>query len=93
MAVTKLGAATAGGATRGLLFGAVAALALALFLVDSLGVVTQVVEPLRVVSPFRWSLGDDPLRHGFHPLMLPTLIACPLVVWAASMVLERRDLR
>ena len=50
------------------------------------------LRPLRPLSPFRWALGDDPVRTGFHPFMLLTLAVAALLVWLAVAAFERRDL-
>jgi ABC-2 type transport system permease protein len=62
------------------------------YLLDSMGKAIDVVRPFRPLSPFRWALGDAPLRTGFHPLMLLPLVFAAALVWVAVVAFERRDL-
>lgn len=77
--------------TRGVAFAAATVVALVAYFLDSLSRVTDVLRPFRPYTPFRWALGDDPLRTGFHPFMLVTLAAAALCVWFAVAAFERRD--
>ena len=48
----------------------------------------------RVLSPFYWYIGNDPLRHGLEPVhaLALALVAAACVV-AAAVTWERRDIR
>jgi len=77
---------------KGIAYAVAAGVAVVAYLVDSMGKAIDVVRPFRPLSPFRWALGDAPLRSGFHPLMLLPLVFAALLVWAAVAAFERRDL-
>ncbi|HZQ26758.1 MAG TPA: ABC transporter permease subunit [Acidimicrobiales bacterium] len=80
------------GPSRGVAYAAASVAALAAFLVNSLASITSVVRPVRPLSPFRWALGDEPLRTGFHAgLLVPVAIAAVLLV-VAAWAFERRDI-
>lgn len=76
---------------RGASYALASAAALAGFLVNSLASLTDVIAVLRPASPFRWAVGEHPLRTGFSPWMLVTLAAIAIVVWMAATLFERRD--
>ncbi|WP_217923464.1 ABC transporter permease subunit [Miltoncostaea oceani] len=84
------GAATGRRATA---IGAAAALAVAAYLVNSLGGLVSWLEPLRPLTPFHHYEAPDPLRHGLEAGHLAVLIALPLVVAVvAVLAIDRRDL-
>ena len=77
---------------RGMAYAAAGVAALAAFMVESLASVADVLRPLRPLSPFRWAMGDEPLRTGFDPWMALTVVVAVAVVAAAAEVFERRDI-
>jgi ABC-2 type transport system permease protein len=93
MAVTlalAIGAATGG---RGLAIGIASAAALATFLLRTFASVVSWLEPYRLLSPFYYYTGHDPLRNGFDvldPIVLAGISVGALVV--ALVTFEGRDL-
>jgi ABC-2 type transport system permease protein len=84
------GAATGG---KGLAIGIASAAALATFLLKTFGSVVSWLEPYRLLSPFYYYTGHDPLRNGFHvldPIVLAGISVAALVV--AMVTFEGRDL-
>jgi ABC-2 type transport system permease protein len=85
-----VGAATG---SRGLAIGVAAGTALATFLLKTFASTVEWLEPFRVLSPFWYYTGHDPLRNGFHasdPIMLASISVVALAI--ALVTLERRDL-
>ncbi|MCQ3804674.1 MAG: ABC transporter permease subunit [bacterium] len=83
-------------AVGGSAFGAAritAVVAMATFLLNGLGALSDVMEPLRVISPFYWYFGDaPPLAKGFEPTYYLLLAGAVLTGWLAVNLMERRDL-
>ena len=68
-------------------------LAVVAYFVNTLAPLVTGMAGWRVVSPFYWYIGNDPLRHGLEPAHVLALVAmagCCLV--AAAVVWERRDI-
>jgi ABC-2 type transport system permease protein len=87
-------AAGAFGARRGLTLGIVSALAVATFLVNSLGTITDWMERVRVVSPFFYYDSNRPLVEGIDWLNVVVLAgASVLLLLAALWAFPRRDIR
>lgn len=76
---------------KGVAYALAALAALATFLVNSLASMSDVVGVLRPLSPFRWAMGEEPLRTGFQVGMLVPLGGAALLVWAAAWAFGRRD--
>lgn len=71
-----------------------ATLAVAAYLVNSLGQVVGWMRPLRPLSPFYEYSGHDPLRNGFWPVGLAVMaLTTAVVVAAAARAFARRDVR
>ncbi|MEO3926814.1 ABC transporter permease subunit [Micromonosporaceae bacterium B7E4] len=67
--------------------------ALATYLLHTLGNQFDVIRPLRWLSPFHYYLGADPLHTGFHVGYLAVLAGVSvLLVAVAAVAFERRDL-
>ena len=63
------------------------------YLVESLAGLVDAIEPFRVVSPYHHAVGPSPLFDGWAPANLALLaILCGLVLAAAVVLFERRDL-
>lgn len=87
-------AAGAFGARRGLTLGIVSALAVATFLVNSLGPVTEWMEKVRVVSPFYYYDSNRPLLNGVDWVNAAVLaIVATLLLVVALWAFPRRDVR
>ena len=70
-----------------------AVLAMATFLLNGLGSLSDALETARVVSPFYWYFGDaPPLAKGFEPTYLLLLAGTLVTGWAAVMTIDRRDI-
>jgi beta-exotoxin I transport system permease protein len=85
-----IGAATG---SKGLAAGAASGLAIASFLLKSFAASVSSLEPYRVLSPFFYYSGHEPLRRGFHavdPIVLAGIASVALLV--ALSTFERRDL-
>lgn len=67
--------------------------ALAAFLVNGLGSLTETLGAVRAVSPFFWYFGDEPpLAKGFQPSYLLLLFGTLAMGWIALERFRRRDL-
>lgn len=77
---------------KGVAYAVAAGAMVVAYLADTLAKAVHALRPLRPLSPFRWALGDQPLRTGFHPLMLLPLVLAAVLVVAAVVMFERRDL-
>lgn len=87
-------AAGALGARRGLILGIVSAAAVAAFLVNSLGSITDWMERIRVASPFYYYDSNRPLMEGIDWLNVGVLGAGSLVLLAVALwAFPRRDIR
>jgi ABC-2 type transport system permease protein len=85
-----VGAATG---RRGVAIGVAAAGAIAAYLVSSLAVLVDFLEPFRAVSPFYHYVASDPLRHGLglvHAGFLAALAVAAALLAAA--LFDRRDI-
>lgn len=87
-------AAGALGARRGLILGIVSALAVAAFLVNSLGTITEWMEKVRVISPFYYYDSNRPLVDGIDWLNVLVLAAVSVVALGVALwSFPRRDVR
>jgi len=51
------------------------------------------LRPLRPLSPFRWYLDPDPLKHGLHTPNVAVLVGIAVVGYVAALAgFTRRDL-
>ena len=67
--------------------------ALATFLLNGLGSLTDALAPVRAISPFNWFFGDaPPLAKGFEPSYLLLLVGAVAAGWIAVHRSSRRDL-
>jgi ABC-2 type transport system permease protein len=90
------GAMAVGAATgrRAAATGAAAVLALAAYLVDSLGALVPWLHDLEPFTPFHHSSARDPLLHGAAPPHLAALLTLTVAGAVAAMIaVERRDIR
>ena len=70
-----------------------AVVAMATFLLNGLGSLTDFLESARVISPFYWYFGDTPpLAKGFEPTYFLLLAGTVITAWVAVRRIERRDL-
>lgn len=70
-----------------------AVVAMATFLLNGLGSLTDSLETARVISPFYWYFGDaPPLAKGFEPAYFLLLAGALLTGWAAVVMIDRRDI-
>ncbi len=83
-------------AIRGSSFPAVrvtAVVAMATFLLNGLGSLTDALEPARMISPFYWYFGDTPpLAKGFEPTYFLLLAGALVMGWVAINRIPRRDI-
>lgn len=86
-----VGAATG---SRSAAISAAATLAVALFMIEGLAAQVPLLRPIRVVSPWHWLLGADPIRSGlvWQSWLLPLVVSAALIVSGAASF-TRRDLR
>jgi ABC-2 type transport system permease protein len=85
-----VGAATG---SKGLAIGVAAGAAVLTFLLKTFAAAVSWLEPYRVLSPFYYYTGHDPLRNGFHPLdpiVLAGIAAVAIVIGLVTF--EDRDL-
>ncbi|MXX01343.1 MAG: ABC transporter permease subunit [Acidimicrobiia bacterium] len=70
-----------------------AVVAMATFLLNGLGSLTDALEAARVISPFYWYFGDaPPLAKGFEPAYFLLLAGALAMGSAAVMRIDRRDI-
>lgn len=70
-----------------------AVLAMATFLLNGLGSLTDSLETARVISPFYWYFGDaPPLAKGFEPTYFLLLAGAVVMGLAAVLRIDRRDI-
>lgn len=70
------------------------AVAAAAFLLNGFGDLIDVLGTLRVVSPWHWYVGSDPLENGFTVFStVPALVTSAALVAFGVWSFERRDLR
>lgn len=87
-------AVSAGTGRKGVAVGVTAGVAVAAYLLDSLGQVVDWLEPFRVLSPFSWSTEGDPLSSGFDLTGTAALVGTSLVLIAlGTWLFGRRDLK
>ncbi len=86
--VALLGGALTG--RRAVAVGAAVALALAAFLLYSLGPLVDGLRPWLKFTPFQWALGNDPLRNGLSPGYTAVLLAGSVLLFVLSVVAFRR---
>jgi ABC-2 type transport system permease protein len=85
-----VGAATG---SKSLAIGIAAGAALVTFLLKTFAAAVSWLEPYRVLSPFYYYTGHDPLRNGFHAIDPIVLAAISVVAVAVALVtFEGRDL-
>jgi ABC-2 type transport system permease protein len=78
---------------QGVAVGVTAAVATSAYLLDSLGKLVDWLDPLRVLSPFYWYTGGDPLGNGPDWRGASALlVAAALLVGLGTLAFERRDL-
>ncbi len=78
---------------RAVALGAAVALALAGFLLYSLGPLVDGLRPWLRATPFHWALGNDPLRGGLVPGYALLLVGVSAVLFAlAAVAFTRRDI-
>ena len=70
-----------------------AVVAMATFLLNGLGSLSDALEPARVISPFYWYFGDTPpLAKGFEPTYFLLLAGALVMGWVAITRIEHRDI-
>ena len=70
-----------------------AVVAMATFLLNGLGSLSDALEPARVMSPFYWYFGEaPPLAKGFEPTYFLLLAGGLVTGWVAINRIERRDI-
>ncbi len=78
---------------RGLSVGVTSALAVGTYLVNALSAAIKDLEPYRILSPFYYATGADPLANGLNWGHVAVLVGLILVFAAGAIVaFERRDL-
>ena len=69
-------------------------LAVVAYFVNTLAPLIPGMTGWRVLSPFYWYIGNDPLRHGLEPAHVVALVALAAAcVLLAAITWERRDIR
>jgi len=75
-------------------FGVALMLAVVAYFLNALAPLISVISGWRVLSPFYWYIGNDPLRHGLEPVhALALAVVASACVVAAALIWERRDIR
>ena len=70
-----------------------AVVAMATFLLNGLGSLSDALETARVASPFYWYFGDaPPLAKGFEPTYFLLLVGALVTGWLAISRIDRRDI-
>ena len=70
-----------------------AVVAMATFLLNGLGSLSDALEPARVMSPFYWYFGEaPPLAKGFEPTYFLLFAGALVTGWVAISRIERRDI-
>lgn len=78
--------------SKGLAVGVPSGIALVTFIVNMLGPSVSWLKPWRLLSPFYYYGGHEPMLHGLEPLHAVVLLAISTVALAAALVtFERRD--
>ncbi len=70
--------------TRGEALGVASAVAAAMYLISSLAPVTDWIHPLRYLSLFYWSIGNQQLADGVDPGAFAVLVLVPVALLAAA---------
>ncbi|MFB3737956.1 MAG: ABC transporter permease subunit [Candidatus Velamenicoccus archaeovorus] len=84
------GAATG---SKGLAVGVTSGIALVTFILNTLAPSVDWLEPYRVLSPFHYYAGGDPMLNGFAPAHAMVLAAITVVALGVALVaFDRRDL-
>ncbi len=79
--------------SKGLAVGVPSGIALVTFIVNMLGPSASWLGPWRLLSPFYYYAGHEPVLHGLEPLHAIVLLAISTVALAVALVtFERRDL-
>jgi ABC-2 type transport system permease protein len=79
--------------SKGLAIGVPSGIALVTFIVNMLGPSVSWLKPWRLLSPFYYYAGHEPVLHGLEPLHAVVLLAISAVAVAVALVtFERRDL-
>jgi ABC-2 type transport system permease protein len=79
--------------SRGMAIGVASGVALVTFLVNTLAVSVRALEPVSLLSPFRYYSSHQPIQTGFHLLDAIVLAAIPIACVIVGLVtFERRDL-
>lgn len=69
-----------------------AGLLIAGYVIAALFPISKVLEPWKVISPWNWALGGDPLVQGAEPWRYGVLVAATLVLIAVgTLAVRRRD--
>lgn len=69
-------------------------LAVVAYFVNALAPLVEGMKDLRVLSPFYWYIGNDPLRNGLEPAHILALVFMAVACIAlAAVAWERRDIR
>jgi beta-exotoxin I transport system permease protein len=84
-----LGAATG---RHGLAIGVSTAVAVAAYLVRSLGALTDASEWIQRISPVYWAVGNDPMLNGVGTGLIAVAAAIGVVVGASTKAFADRDL-
>ncbi|EEP70347.1 ABC transporter permease component [Micromonospora sp. ATCC 39149] len=88
--ITFLAGAASG--ARGTVMAVTGVLAVTTYLANAIGGMSDGWQWLRWLSPFHYFIGTDPLRTGWHPAQLLTLVAVGAVTAAIGVFLfDRRD--
>ncbi len=78
---------------RAVALGAAIGLALAAFLLFSLGPLVDALQPWLKVTPFHWAMGNDPLRNGMSAGYVALLVGASLALYGlAVLAFLRRDI-
>lgn len=86
--------AAAAGLGRAATMGVAAAVLVVGYLLHAIAPLSSALEPLAVISPWEWALGNDPLSNGFDLVGLALLASASVVVVAVGTPLvDRRDVR
>lgn len=78
---------------RALAMGVASTLAVFTYLLHALAPLVDALEPFRVLSPFTWYLGGEPLLRGLDPADAAALLGLAVAAWlGAAVAFDRRDL-
>jgi ABC-2 type transport system permease protein len=69
-------------------------LAIVAYFLNALAPLITAISGWRILSPFYWYIGNDPLRHGLEPAhVLALLLVSVGCIVSAAIAWERRDIR